>query len=108
MGRKATAVLLEVIAVSKKKRHHLRVSISKPYGTQKGDWACWFDLRGIEEAEEHREYFGVDGLQALILSLFYLRSVLRHLRKKGYVFRELHSDEKIDPESYFEVFEKSA
>lgn len=105
---KSTALLFEVDAVAATKRNRLRISISSPYDTGKGDWACLFELRGIKSEEEKREYFGVDGLQALVLNLFYLRSVLARLRKNGYAFHETESGGAIEPEMYFDASIKPA
>jgi hypothetical protein len=108
MPENTPAVLFEVDAIAGARKSRLRISISSPYDTGKGDWACLFQLRGVEGEEEEHEYFGVDGLQAMILNLFYLRSVIVRLRKNGFAFREIASGELIDPERYFDSFSKPA
>jgi hypothetical protein len=62
----------------------------------------------LEAAEEAREYYGVDALQALILNLYYLQAVLKRLRKQGYAFQYIESGEPFDPEIYYEIFSKSS
>ena len=94
--------------IASKKKERIRISISSPYPKETGEWACLFELSGAKQEEEKHEYFGVDGLQALILSLFYLRSVLARLRKKGYAFHAIESGEQIHPEAFFDVFSKPA
>jgi hypothetical protein len=108
MKTKNTALSFEVDAITSKKKERIRVSISSPYPKETGEWACLFELSGAKDEEERREYFGVDGLQALVLNLFYLRSVLARLRKKGYAFHQIESGEKVHPEMYFDVFSKPA
>jgi hypothetical protein len=108
MPAKNTALSFTVDAISESKQARLRISISSPYETGKGDWACLFQLRGMKDEEKKREFIGFDALQAVVLNLYYLRSVLSRIRKKGYVFCEIKTGEEIDPERYFDVFRKSA
>lgn len=108
MQTKPPALTFEVDAICASKTERLSISVSAPYVSEKGDWACLFELRGIKKEEEKHEYYGVDGLQALVLNLFYFRSAFSRLRKSGYVFCEIGSGEEIYPEEYFDVFIKPA
>jgi len=107
MQTKSTALTFETNAVRAEKSERLNISISTPYDTGKGNWACLFELRGIKSEEESYEYFGADGLQALILNLYYLRSLFSRLRKEGYTFRETASGEEINLDDYFNVFTRN-
>jgi hypothetical protein len=108
MPANTTALVFEIDALAAKKKERIRVTISSPYAKATGEWACLFELRGSKEEDEKHEYYGADGLQAFLLNLFYLRSVFRRLRKKGYSFHEIEGGAKIDPEMYFDVFSKPA
>jgi hypothetical protein len=101
------ALLFEVVAIRADEKARICISISSPFQKPTGEWACLFELNGLEEEQEKREYFGVDGLQALVLTLFYLRSVLARLQRKGYRFCE--GDETYPAgyfEAYFDIFSK--
>jgi hypothetical protein len=96
MTTPSTALSFEFDAVSSAKKEHVCISIST------------FELVGVKEEEEKREYFGADGFQALILTLFYLRFLLVRLRQKGYSICDPESGDPFYPETYFDVFSKSA
>lgn len=86
MPEETYALRFEADAVGPAGKTRMVIAISPPYISEKGDWACLFELRGGADEEERREYYGADGLQALVLNLFYLRSILQRLRKQASVF----------------------
>jgi hypothetical protein len=100
------ALYLETDLVADTERRRICISISAPYRKSTGEWACTFEVSGADD--QKRELFGVDGLQALILNLVYLRSLLMRLRKKGYMFRDSESGKNFDPEGYFDALSKPA
>lgn len=108
MSHKSQALIYEVDAVHASKVERLSVSVSTPYKNSKGDWACLFELRGVKEVETSREFYGADALQALILNLFLLHSILSGLRKKGYIFRCVSNGEEVFPDTMFEAFTKES
>jgi hypothetical protein len=108
MSQEIHALRFEADAVAPTGKTRLTITISRPYVGEKGDWACLFELRGIPDEEERREYYGVDALQALVLNLFYLRSVFLRLKKAGFSFCDVLSGQKIFPEETFDVFTAKA
>ena len=108
MPEEPHALRFEADAVGPAGKTRLIIAISPPYVTEKGDWACLFELCGIAEREERREYYGADALQALVLNLYYLQSVFRRLRKAGYGLHDVLSGEEIFPEETFDVFTPKA
>jgi len=108
MTTPSIALSFEFDAATLAKKERIRVSISTPYPKATGEWACLFELAGAKDEDEKREYFGADGFQALVLTLFYLRSLLSRLRKKGCAILDPESGDPFYPETYFDVFTKPA
>jgi hypothetical protein len=78
---------------------HIRVGRPRPRPT--GEWACPVDAEGLPGWQGSRDIFGEGSLQALMLGLGLLRSVLLDATARGTVFRWPDSEEVFHVELLF-------
>ncbi len=108
MRAKTKVVTVRFDAVSRRARNGVRISISPPYRTEREEWACLFELTGLRKESCRQEIFGVDALQAMILSIAWLRHRLLCLQKHGYKLYDAGSTEPFAVMRYFDAFSKIA
>lgn len=61
----------------------LAVVLFKPKLVANDEWVCEYSIESVASATRRRSIFGVDAMQALILSLRTIRAELDALRSKG-------------------------
>lgn len=83
------------VALPNDELRELVIKIGKPFPDPKpgGDWACTFEVTGLEEKIINTA-FGVDALQALLLCIKMIEANLKYLERKINVrFTWLESDD---------------
>jgi hypothetical protein len=108
MPAKASALTWQFDARRARRKKRVKVTVSRPFRNGRLAWACQFEMTGIVQELENFKIYGSDALQALVLSLSYLRSSLTRLEKKGYELLLVDSDEPLAPHIYFDAFKGKA
>ena len=81
-----------------KKKYSGQVYLEKPFQKKTGEWACNIFIL-IDEKKY--EIFGGDSLQALTLSLDFLKHRLEDFKTKGFKLYFKNSEEEFCTQSYF-------
>jgi len=78
---------------------HIRIGC--PHCRPTGEWACPVEAEGVPGWPGPPDIFGEGSLQALMLGLRFLRSLLHDATTRGTVFRWPDSEDVIDTELLF-------